>query len=123
MGFLLGLVPSFIPPKFRKAAVFITLALLVLAILGAAKCAYDRSIIKAHDAQREAAIAKADRKADARAAEQRRTDDARISTESQEIKEAINEARAEGRDPRAAYYECIGLQQAARRERKPPPQC
>ncbi len=123
MTFLLGLVPSFIPAQFRKAAVFIALALALLAILGVGKCAYDRSIIKAHDAKREAVIAKADRKADAKAAEQRRVDDARITTDTQEIKEIISEARSQGVDPRAAYYRCIGLQQAARASNQPSPNC
>ena len=122
MTALLGLF-SFLPPQFRKAAAFASIALLVLLLLGAAKCAYDRSIIKSHDAEREAQIAKDDRKADAHAAEQRRADDARSITENQEVKEAIQDAKAEGRDPRAAYYACVQLQQAARAGHKPPPDC
>lgn len=124
MTFLLGLVPSFIPPQFRKAAVFVMLGLLLLALIGGAKCAYDRSIIKAHDAKREAQIAKADRKADAKAAEQRRADDARINTESNELKEAVNEAASSGPEARrAAYYACLAKLQDARTRNLPPPDC
>lgn len=112
-----------IPQKYAKFAVVAVLVVLLIVGLGVAKCAYDRSIIKAHDAERDAAIAKADRRADAKSAEERRADDARSAAESQEIKEAINEARSEGRDARAAYYECVKLQQSARASGKPPPDC
>jgi hypothetical protein len=103
-------------------------AYLILAI-GAAilwfggKALYDHSVISKHDAKVEAKTAKADRKADNHAADQRRTDDARATSEAQEIKEAINEA---GNDPaarRAAYYECVRKQQSARSNRKPSPDC
>ena len=109
--------------KGARVLAYVGLAMLVLALLGTAKCAYDRSVISRHEAKQEAATAKADRKADARAAEQRREDDARTSTEDKEIEEAINEARASGTDPRAAYYKCIQLQQAARKLGKPPADC
>lgn len=119
MGFLFSLVPAFIPPQFRKAFAFVALGLAVLAILGAAKCAYDRSVIKAHDAKREAQIAKADRKADAKAAEQRRADDALIVKESQEIKDAIT-AETDPASKRAAYYRCVQILQQARRDKRAP---
>lgn len=124
MGAIIGfLVTKGLSPKVARIVAIGGLVVLLLVAMAGAKCAYDRSVIKAHDAKREAAVAKADRKADAKAAEQRRVDDARTTTESQEIKETINEARSEGRDPRAAYYACVRLQQAARREHKPPPEC
>jgi hypothetical protein len=124
MGFLLGLALKLgIPSRFAKGAVIAAIIGLAIALLGLGKCAYDRSIIKAHDAKQEAAVAKADRKADAKAAEQRRADDARSTAEDTEIKEAINEAKATGADPRAAYYKCVQLQQRARRDHKPPPDC
>jgi uncharacterized protein YqfA (UPF0365 family) len=122
-GVITWLVAKGVPAKAAKPLLFAGLALLVVALLFGAKCAYDKSVIEQHEARQEAATAKADRKADQKAADQRRVDDARAVSEAQEIKEAINEARNEGRDPRAAYYECVRLQQSARRERKPPPEC
>ena len=117
--FLLSLVGKLgIPPQFRKAALIGTAIVLLAALLAIGKCTYDRSVIKAHEAKQEAANAKADRKADQKAAEQRRADDARSTTEAQQIKEAVNEA---GKDPaarRAAYYRCVSAQQSARRTGK-----
>lgn len=124
MTFLLGLaLKAGIPAKYAKFAVIAALVALLVVMLGVGKCAYDKRLIKTHDLEREAATAKADRKADTKAAEERRADDARATTETAEIKEAVNEARAEGRDPRAAYYECVRLQQAARASGKPPADC
>lgn len=113
-----GVAPRFAPPLLAM----IGAALLVAALLGG-KCAYDRSVIKAHDATRDAAIAKADRKADAKSAEERRADDARASTETAEIKEAIDEAGPDPAARRPAYYECVRLQQAARAGNQPPANC
>jgi hypothetical protein len=112
-----------VPAKFAKPVLIAGLFVLALAALGLGKVAYDRSVIRQHEAKQDAATAKADRKADTHAADQRRTDDARSTAESAEIKEAVDEARRIGRDPRAAYYECVRKQQAARRERKPPADC
>lgn len=124
MTWLIGLaLKAGIPARFAKWAVIAALFVGVAALLGIGKCAYDKSIIERHNARVEAAIAKADRKADAKAAEERRADDARAVTESQEITEAINEAGSDPAARRRAYYECVRLQQAARRGNKPPADC
>lgn len=121
---LIGLaLKAGIPQKYAKFAVIAVLVTLLTAGLGVAKCAYDRSVIEDHEARQEAANARADRKADTKAAEQRRADDARTTTESAEIKEAIDEAHRTGADARAAYYDCVRRLQAARRNRQPPPSC
>ncbi|MGJ0508946.1 MAG: hypothetical protein ACR652_17820 [Methylocystis sp.] len=112
-----------IPARFAKFAVIAALVMLLIVGLGVAKCTYDRSVINAHDAKRDAATAKADRKADEHAAVQRRTDDARLATETQEVKDAVEEAKRTGADPRAAYYACVRLQQSARARLQPPPDC
>ena len=62
-------------------------------------------------------------KADTKAGETRTTDAVRAQVERQELEETVNEARSEGRDPRAAYYECVRLQQQARAGRRPAPTC
>lgn len=86
MPFLLGLVPSFIPEKFRKAAVFVTLALMLLAALGTAKCAYDRSIIKDHEAE----IQQRAKPATDKAAEQRAKDAIAQAKNEEEAHDAIH---------------------------------
>jgi hypothetical protein len=112
-----------VPQRFAKGAVIAALIAIAIAALGIGKCTYDKRVIANHDAKQEAATAKADRQADAKAAEQRRADDSRSTAEATEIKETIDEAKRTGADPRAAYYECVRKQQAARRERKPSPDC
>jgi uncharacterized protein HemX len=124
MGFLIGLALKIgIPQRFAKAAVIAAMVIALIAALGIGKCAYDKRVIANHEAKQEAATAKADRKADAKAAEQRRTDDSRSTAEATEIKETIDEAKRTGANPRAAYYECVRKQQLARRTHKPSPDC
>lgn len=113
-----GVSPAFAKPLLIGAA--IVLAVLMLSV---GKCSYDRSVIRNHTNEQAAETAKADRKADATAADQRRLDDARANTERTEITDAIETARATGADPRAAFYECVRLQQAARKLGKPPAAC
>lgn len=124
MTWLLSLAAGIgIPEQFRKAFVIGTAVVLLLLAMFAAVKIHDHRVIAEHQAQQDAANAKADRAADAKAAEQRRTDDARSTQEATQIKEAVNEARRNGTDPRHAYYECVRLQQAARRAGSPPPDC
>jgi hypothetical protein len=121
---LIGLaLKAGIPLRFAKGAVIGILIVALVVGLGVGKCAYDKSIIEEHDAEREATIAKDDKKADNNAAVQRRVDDARVTSEKEEIKDAIAEAQATGSDPRAAYYHCIALQQQARKRGQPSPNC
>lgn len=122
-AFLLKLAPSFIPEPLRKAfgAGVILLGLVALIVIGVK--IHDHRVVKNYTNAQEAKTAKADRKADNTAAVQRRVDDARSRDEAQEVKEAISEAQSQGRDPRAAYYACVKLQQSARREHKPSPNC
>ena len=124
LSFLIPLATGIgIPAKFAKPAIIGTLIVLAVVLLGLGKCAYDRNVIKAHEAKQEAATAKADRKADAKAAEQRRADDARSTQETQQIKEAVNEAGSDPAARRAAYYRCVQLQQSARKSGKLPADC
>jgi hypothetical protein len=81
------------------------------------------NIIEKHDLEQEAQIAKQKGEADSVAGDERSTDVTRVRRETDEIKEAVNDAKAEGRDPRAAYYDCVKLQQSARAANKPVPSC
>ena len=112
-----------VPPALAKPLMGIIAALALIGAFVGLKSCYDRKVVATHNAKQDAATAKADRKADAKAAEQRRADDARLTTETNEIKEAVNEAGTDPRARRAAFYECVRLQQAARRDGKPPAEC
>ena len=124
-GALVGktILGKVIGEKASKAIVIVAGVVLLIGALFALRACDKRNIIEEHTAGQEAATAKADRKADAKSAEERRADDARAATESQEIKEAIREAGPNPADRRAAYYECVRKQQAARREGKSPADC
>lgn len=54
---------------------------------------------------------------------ERLNDAVRSEKESGELKEAIDDAKAKGADPRAAFYQCVLLQQAARKAGRPAPEC
>jgi hypothetical protein len=128
--FIVSSLIGFLAPRLGKngeklagPVAYLILAIGAAILLFGGKALYDHSVISKHDTKVEAKTAKADRKADNHAADQRRTDDARATSEAQEIKEAINEA---GNDPaarRAAYYRCVQLQQSARKSSKPSPDC
>ena len=101
--------------RARQLAVGL-ICLLVLLALWLAKLAYDRSVISRHDAGQAAATAQADRAADAQAATQRRADDTRLSAEAAALEKVTeNVSSADPRTARRAYYECIRVQQAARK--------
>jgi hypothetical protein len=112
-----------VPARLAKPLLYgVGALLLILAIFAAVKI-HDHRVIAQHQASQDAANAKADRKADASAAEQRRSDDARLTNETQEINNAVSEAKRTGADPRLAYYQCVRLQQAARAAKRVVPSC
>lgn len=95
-----------------------------LLALWLAKLAYDRSLISHHDASQAAETARADRVADAKAATQRRTDDARLEAEADALEKVTeNVSIADPRAARRAYYECVRMQQSARELGRLTPAC
>lgn len=123
MTWLLSLIMGAgVPAKLAKPVLAVVGALLLLGVLWGGKCAYDRSIINAHEAKQEAATAKADRKADTKAAEQRRADDARLTTEADELNRSTDHAQTD-LDRRLAFQRCLRLQQAARSKHGVVPAC
>ena len=120
VGSLFGLNPL---GKAAKLAGGVALVVLLGLLLWGAKAAYDSSIIREHDNERAAIETEANRKADAKAATERRADDDRAAVEATQIERTISNATAKGHDPRAAYYECVRLQQAARRDGRGAPAC
>lgn len=82
-----------------------------------------KNIIEKHDLEQEAQVAKQKGAADSTAGDERAVDTIRVRQEAAAIKEAVKDAKAEGRDPRSAYYHCVELQQAARSANSPVPAC
>lgn len=123
MTWLLSLIMGLgVPARLAKPVLGLVAALALLgAFLGLKSC-YDHRVIATHEAKQEAATAKADRKADTNAAEQRRADDSRLVNESDQLGKAQANAKT-NLDRRLARNRCIRLQQAARRDGKLAPTC
>jgi hypothetical protein len=118
MNIIATLIGWGVPARFAKPLLYgVGAVLLCLVIWGAVKI-HDHRVIATHEAQQEAATAKADRQADTTAAVQRRADDATLTNETTAIKEAVNEAGPDPAARRSAYYDCVRKQQAARRDSK-----
>lgn len=123
MTWLLSLIMGAgVPAKLARPVLYAIAAVMLLGALWGAKCAYDKRVIATHEAKQEASTAKADRKADTNAAEQRRADDSRIVNESDQLGKAQANAKTD-LDRRLARNRCIRLQQAARRDGKLAPTC
>jgi hypothetical protein len=111
-----------IPARFQKAAIIGAGALLLLLAIFAAVKIHDHRVIAAHEAKQDAANAKADRKADTKAAEQRRADDTRLTQEAGQLKEVQANAKT-NHDRSLARARCIRMQQSARAAKRQPPDC
>lgn len=66
-----------VPQRFARAAGIAGLIVALVAMLTLARCAYDRSVIDAHEAKQEAKLAPVIRQADANAAQSRLSDQKR----------------------------------------------
>jgi hypothetical protein len=120
--FLAGLVGFKPSAGIAKALGIGSAILLLLAVLGVAKCTYDRNLIENHDARQAAETTKADRQADTNAGEQRRVDDNRLNTEQSELGKAGQNAQ-DRKARRVARQRCIRMQQDARAAGRQPPAC
>lgn len=123
-------VPAFLAPAavggFIKRAWPFLLAAAVGLVLLLTYCEGKRSGRARADLARERGNVEAleDKgKADANASAARTDSAVRAQAERRELEETIDEARSQGRDPRAAYYECVRLQQQARAAGRPAPAC
>lgn len=85
MSPLILFAARFVGPKAAKPVLIVLGVMLLIAVLGIGKCAYDDHVIANHEAQQ---AAKA-RPADARAAESRATTTATIAADKQEITNAL----------------------------------
>ncbi|EQB32027.1 hypothetical protein [Sphingobium ummariense] len=111
--------------RARQLAVgLLIIAAILLLWLG--KALYDRAVIRRHETGQAAATAQADRAADAKAATQRRADDARLEAEADALERITDNEVDATVDPlaaRRAYYSCVRLQQQARARGDVTPAC
>ncbi len=115
-------------PKNARAYSWALVIVAAVLLLWGAKALYDHSIIANHDNAIEASAAKADRKADEKAANQRVADDARRAQEQDQLVEAIKNAPKDpaiddDRERALAFHRCLSLQQRARANGLKPPTC
>lgn len=128
MGSIIGLLAGktifgkVISDRMARIIAMAGLFLVILAVLYGAKCSYDRKLIGAHDAKQTAATAVADRKADTKAADQRRVDDARVTQETAQLEKVQANAPTDTAR-RLARHRCLRAQQSARASGKPSPIC
>lgn len=111
-----------ISPRAAKFGLIAALVVAAILGLGIGKCSYDRSVVKNANAGQEAATAKADRRADTKAAEQRRADDGRLAQETRQLERAQSNAKTDV-ERRLARHRCLRAQQAARAGGREPPAC
>jgi hypothetical protein len=122
---LIGFLAPRLGPKGEKLAgpvAYLILAIGAAILLFGGKALYDHSVISKHDTKVEAKTAKADRKADNHAADQRRTDDARLNQEASQLQKVQTNAKS-NHDRSLARARCIRLQQSARAAKRQPPAC
>lgn len=111
-----------VPERFAKPVLIALAVALAIIAAGIGKCAYDRSIIRAHDAGANLAAEKAGRAADQKAADQRQADTTRAASEAAQLDKVTTNANSPD-DARRAYYRCVRLQQAARANGERSPAC
>ena len=122
MTCLISLFAPVVGEKFAKAAAFGSIAILILLALWGGKCAYDHGVISNYQNKVDASAAKADRKADDKAAQQKFNDVERQNEEADQlIKVQANAKNATERN--LAFHRCLRLQQRARDNGLVTPKC
>lgn len=101
-----------VPEPLRKAVGYATLAIALIALLGLAKCSYDRSLIRQHDAEVTAETVRKDSAAKEQAATERATDTAIISKAEKERNDAINNGPAVKPSPASIRHNCERLRKS-----------
>lgn len=101
-----------VPEPLRKAVGYATLAIALIALLGLAKCSYDRSLIRQHDAEVTAETVRQDSAAKEQAATERATDTATISKAQEERNHAINNGQPNKPSAASIRHNCERLRKA-----------
>lgn len=113
-----------VPERFAKAAVLAAAIAALVVLLSLAKCAYDRNLVAAHDAEQDAQLAPAIRQADANAADARISDLKRSQADEDAERAAVAplpDARLSDRQRQRAC--AILRRQAAERRGQSPAGC
>lgn len=110
--FILARLTALVGAKAAKPVLIASAVVLLVLGLGIAKCAYDKSVIKAHDAKQNAETQNRKIEADENASEQRREDDTRIAEQEKEANDAIAKTNDSAPSDAALSHNCIRLRRA-----------
>jgi hypothetical protein len=124
IGFLAGktIFGRMITVPVARFIATVGLFLAVLGACGGVVALYNHHVIGAHEAKQTASNSIADKKADNQAADQRRSDDARLTNESTELNRSTTNAQTD-LDRDLAFQHCLRAQQSARAAKRQPPAC
>lgn len=122
-AFLLSFASGIVGPKFAKLAVIASSIVLLIAILGLGKCAYDKSVIRQHEQKAEIKQVKRERKADANLQVSKGRDDAAAQQRKQEIDNATRTIPDQRPSARQRAIACVELRREAKQRGKPEPAC
>lgn len=103
-----------VPPRFAKAVGIAAAVIALIAVLGVAKCSYDKSIIEQDRLEERAKDAEAARKADEKAADRRLNDERTIDNDDRAMRDAIDATPAEPLTARQRARACAILCRQAR---------
>jgi uncharacterized protein HemX len=124
VSFLIALaLKAGVSQRFAKFAVIAALISALVVGLGVAKCAYDRSVIKAHEAKAEMKQAKRERKADANLQTAKSRDEAASQQRREEIDNATRNFPDQAPSARQRARACVELRRQAQERRAPVPAC
>jgi uncharacterized protein HemX len=112
-----------IPEPLRKIAVIGTAIVLLVAILGIGKCAYDKSVIRQHEQKAALEQARRERKADTNLQTQKTRDDAAAEQRRKEIDNATRNIPDQAPSARQRARACVELRRQAQQHHKPVPAC
>ena len=128
IAWLVTLLAPRVGAKAARPVAFALLAIVAIGLFFGAKALYDASVIDKHETKVEASAAKADRKADQKAAERMTKDLERREFEQDQLEGAVTNAPKDPNVPddlerRVAFHRCLSLQQRARKDGREPPRC
>jgi uncharacterized protein HemX len=122
-AFLLSFASGIVGPKLARLAVIASAIVLLIAILGLGKCAYDKSVIRQHEQKAEIKQVKRERKADANLQVSKGRDDAAAQERKQEINNATRTIPDQRPSARQRAIACVELRREAKQRGKPEPAC
>lgn len=129
MGSLIGMLVGrrifgkVIGEKAARAIAYIGLALLIVMVLGIAKCSYDASVIEDYTAEQRADQAERERGADKKLNDQKQLDEAAAAQRKKEIEDATRNIPDQKPSARQRARACVELRREAKASGRPEPTC